>query len=78
VCPSIFRRSADYRAAGARQTGKTTFSQMVARAIVKNSGINVHTFDLECAASRAALATPEITFDSLSGLTIIDEIQRVP
>ena len=63
---------------GARQTGKTTLSQMVARAVIKNRGMNVHTFDLERAASRAALSTPEITLEGLKGLITIDEIQRVP
>ena len=64
---------------GARQTGKTTLSQMVARAVIKNRGMNVHTFDLERAASRAALSTtPEITLEGLKGLIIIDEIQRIP
>ena len=64
---------------GARQTGKTTLSQMVAHAVIKNRGMNVHTFDLERAASRAALSTtPEITLEGLKGLITIDEIQRVP
>ena len=63
---------------GARQTGKTTLSQMVARAVIKNRGMNVHTFDLERAAARAALSTPEITLEGLKGLITIDEIQRVP
>ena len=63
---------------GACQTGKTTLSQMVARAVIKNRGMNVHTFDLERAASRAALSTPEITLEGLKGLITIDEIQRVP
>jgi len=63
---------------GARQTGKTTLSQMAARSVIKNRGMNVHTFDLERAASRAALSTPEITLEGLKGLIIIDEIQRLP
>ena len=63
---------------GARQTGKTTLSQMAARSVIKNRDMNVHTFDLERAASRAALSTPEITLEGLRGLIIIDEIQRLP
>ncbi|MBW2596988.1 MAG: ATP-binding protein [Deltaproteobacteria bacterium] len=63
---------------GARQTGKTTLAQMVADIFEKRNRTEVHRFDLERAASRAALSTPEITLESLSGLVIIDEIQRIP
>jgi len=63
---------------GARQTGKTTLSQMVIEKYVKDSHSEVHRFDLERAASRAALTTPEVTLESLHGLIVIDEIQRIP
>lgn len=63
---------------GARQTGKTTLSQMVIEKYVKDSHSEVHLFDLERAASRAALTTPEVTLESLHGLIVIDEIQRIP
>ena len=63
---------------GARQTGKTTMAQMVANVFEKRKSITVHRFDLERAASRAALVTPEITLEPLRGLVIIDEIQRIP
>lgn len=63
---------------GARQTGKTTLAQMVAEIFDKQAGAKVHHFDLERAASRAALETPEITLEPLRGLVVIDEIQRIP
>jgi len=63
---------------GARQTGKTTLAQMVTDVFKRQSGAEVHRFDLERAASRAALATPEIALESLRGLVVIDEIQRIP
>ena len=58
---------------GARQTGKTTLSREIARSLAP-----VHTFDLEQAASRRALSTPELTLSSLSGTVVIDEVQRLP
>lgn len=63
---------------GARQTGKTTLAQMAAKIFEKRTGAVVHHFDLERAASRAALSTPEITLEPLRGLVVIDEIQRLP
>lgn len=63
---------------GARQTGKTTLAQMVADIFENNNEAAVHHFDLERAALRAALATPEITLEPLQGLVVIDEIQRIP
>jgi len=63
---------------GARQTGKTTLSQIVTEILENKVGEKVHRFDLEQAPSRAALATPEITLEQLRGLVVIDEIQRLP
>ncbi len=63
---------------GARQTGKTTLAQMAINIIKNKNETEVHYFDLERAASRAALATPEITLEPLQGLVVIDEIQRLP
>ena len=63
---------------GARQTGKTTLAHMTAEMFTKQTGAQVHFFDLERAASRAALATPEMTLEPLRGLVVIDEIQRIP
>src|ERR1700730_14557223 len=57
---------------GPRQCGKTT----LAREIAKHR--KSHYFDLETAVGRARLATPELTLAPLSGLVIIDEIQRQP
>jgi len=59
---------------GARQVGKTTLARLVAK-----NYRDVHFFDLERAASIAALEqTPELTLKELTGLVIIDEIQKMP
>ena len=58
---------------GARQTGKTTLAQHLVKDLP-----NVHFFDLERAAARAALSTPELTLGELTGTIIIDEVQRMP
>ncbi len=63
---------------GARQTGKTTLARMLAAEYKDKKETEIHFFDLERAASKAALSTPEITLESLNGLVIIDEIQRMP
>ncbi|MBU4194671.1 MAG: ATP-binding protein [Actinobacteria bacterium] len=63
---------------GARQTGKTTLAGMVAESYAEKSSGEVHHFDLERAATRAALSTPELTLEPLRGLVVIDEIQRLP
>ncbi len=79
--PGLFRRILTYLdespvviLLGARQTGKTTLAGMVTDSVKEE----IHVFDLERAASRAALANPEITLDPLRGLVVIDEIQRMP
>lgn len=58
---------------GARQTGKTTLARILA-----DRRPNTQVFDLEKAADRLSLSTPEIVLNSLRGLVIIDEIQRMP
>jgi predicted AAA+ superfamily ATPase len=58
---------------GARQTGKSTLAGMWA---AKKS--DIHFFDLEKASDRSSLSTPETTLGSLSGVVVIDEIQRMP
>ena len=58
---------------GARQTGKTTLARMVSEKYR-----NVHLFDLERAAGREALSTPELTLGECHGLVVIDEVQRMP
>jgi hypothetical protein len=57
---------------GPRQCGKTTLARELA------AGRQSHYFDLETAVDRARLARPELTLAPLSGLVVIDEIQRQP
>lgn len=57
---------------GSRQVGKTT----LARQIASEFRSEVNWFDLENPEDLARLSEPKLTFDSLSGITIIDEIQR--
>lgn len=54
---------------GPRQAGKTT----LARAFAAN-----HFFDLENPRDAAVLEEPQLALEPLSGLIIIDEVQRVP
>ncbi|MBL8694258.1 MAG: ATP-binding protein [Planctomycetes bacterium] len=56
---------------GARQVGKTTLAKTLARRGVRH-------FDLENERDRARLAEPLMTLESLRGLVVLDEIQRVP
>jgi len=58
---------------GARQTGKTTLAHMVAAGMKR-----VTVYDLERAAARRALASPEIALGDNRGLVVLDEIQRMP
>jgi uncharacterized protein len=58
---------------GARQTGKTTLARLVSEQYNE-----LHFFDLEQAAGRAALSTPELTLGDAQGLVVIDEVQRMP
>jgi uncharacterized protein len=57
---------------GPRQCGKTTLARELTRH--KPS----HFFDLETAVGRARLANPDLALAPLSGLVVIDEIQRQP
>jgi hypothetical protein len=57
---------------GPRQCGKTTLAQMLAE---RDGG---QWFDMESAEDRAALAQPELALKKLTGLVVIDEIQRQP
>ena len=54
---------------GPRQSGKTTLAQEFAAD---------HYFDLENPRDAAMLAEPQLALESLSGLIVIDEIQRQP
>jgi len=59
---------------GPRQAGKTTLARMLA----EESAAAVHFFDLESPADLARLANPELVLRPLTGLVILDEVQRRP
>lgn len=59
---------------GPRQAGKTTLARMLAAATPEP----VHLFDLEAPSDLARLANPELVLRPLTGLVILDEIQRRP
>ncbi|MDP9191557.1 MAG: ATP-binding protein [Acidobacteriota bacterium] len=58
---------------GARQVGKTTLARQVAE-----QSTAATFFDLENPAHLAQLADPMLALESLEGLVVLDEIQRVP
>jgi uncharacterized protein len=59
---------------GPRQAGKTT----LARLLAADWPEVVHVFDLESPADLARLAQPELVLRPLTGLVILDEVQRRP
>jgi uncharacterized protein len=59
---------------GPRQCGKTTLAQHVAERFAGPR----HVFDLEHPAHEAALQNPLLALESLEGLVVIDEVQRMP
>ena len=59
---------------GPRQAGKTT----LARLLAADWPEAVHVFDLESPADLARLAQPELVLRPLTGLVILDEVQRRP
>ncbi|MDP2810545.1 MAG: ATP-binding protein [Rhodocyclaceae bacterium] len=59
---------------GARQTGKTT----LAHALAADWPGPVHRFDLEDPRSEARLDAPMLALEGLTGLVVIDEVQRRP
>jgi len=67
---------------GPRQCGKTTLARMYAEPKGQNRTNGVATtitrFDLEDPTDLAALENPKLVLQDLSGLVIIDEIQRLP
>lgn len=60
---------------GPRQCGKTTLARFYAE---RHPELSVTRFDLEDPLDLAALANPRLALQDLSGLVIIDEIQRAP
>lgn len=60
---------------GPRQCGKSTISKAYSK---KFKGGEVHFFDLENPDDLGALQNPMRVLESLKGLVVIDEIQRVP
>jgi hypothetical protein len=61
---------------GPRQCGKTTLARQYADAL--RAGTGIHLFDLEDPTHLARLESPKLALESLSGLVVIDEIQRRP
>jgi predicted AAA+ superfamily ATPase len=59
---------------GPRQCGKTT----LARHLAELAPGPTHLFDLEHPAHEAALQNPLLALESLAGLVVIDEVQRMP
>lgn len=59
---------------GPRQCGKTTLAKQFA----KQQKLAVHHFDLENPIDLAKLESPMLAFEKLTGLIIIDEVQRRP
>ncbi|MAE70562.1 MAG: hypothetical protein CME06_08855 [Gemmatimonadetes bacterium] len=59
---------------GARQVGKTTLARQIAN---RSSERTTH-FDLEDPADLARLADPSMALRPLTGLVVLDEIQRLP
>jgi uncharacterized protein len=59
---------------GPRQCGKTTLARQFADTLRSE----VHLFDLEDPTHLARLESPKLALESLSGLVIIDEVQRRP
>lgn len=59
---------------GPRQAGKTTLARMFA---AESTG-PVHFFDLESPADLARLSNPELALRPLTGLVVLDEVQRRP
>jgi len=61
---------------GPRQCGKTTLARQYAETL--RAGSAVHLFDLEDPTDLARLESPKLALEGLTGLVIIDEVQRRP
>jgi uncharacterized protein len=70
---SALQRSRIVALVGPRQCGKTTLAQVLARRSARAT-----TFDLEDPAVAGALEQPMATLQPLTGLVVIDEVQRRP
>jgi hypothetical protein len=62
---------------GPRQCGKTTLALELARTVAKRWGPVTH-FDLEDSRDLARLENPRLALEDLTGIVILDEIQRRP
>ena len=62
---------------GPRQCGKSTLARELHDAH-RAKGQSTHWFDLESAEDLTALGNPELVLKSLTGLVVIDEVQRLP
>lgn len=63
---------------GPRQCGKTTLAREVANTQTAARLSRLNYFDLEDSEDLARLEDPKLALSSLSGLVVIDEIQRMP
>jgi len=70
---AALKRSRVVALVGPRQCGKTTLAQMVSKGLKV-----IHYFDLEDPATVGVLDEPMSTLRPLSGLVVIDEVQRRP
>lgn len=61
---------------GPRQCGKTTLARLFVKE--KKPDIPLHVFDLEDPADLAILENPKTALDPLTGLIVLDEVQRAP
>src|SRR5262245_50336494 len=63
---------------GPRQCGKTTLAKDFSAFYRKRTGKPVTYFDLEDPVQLANLAHPKLALEDLTGLVVIDEVQRAP
>jgi predicted AAA+ superfamily ATPase len=73
----LFRSHPIVTLVGPRQCGKTTLALELARTAARRWGPITH-FDLEDSRDLARLDNPRLALEGLSGLVIIDEVQRRP
>jgi uncharacterized protein len=74
---ALLARSPVVAILGPRQAGKTTLALEVARRLRPKLG-RATRFDLEDPAEALKLENPKLALENLTGLVIIDEVQRVP